>query len=347
MDLLERYLQAVRTYLPTSQQEDILKELGENLRAQMEDKETELGRPLSEDELADILKKHGHPLLVATRYRQSRHLIGSTLFPFYWLAMKIILAIVGFGYAVGVLVMIVAGKSFFVVLGALLNYVGAVLPTFAWVTIVFAVLDIGNNKFHLVEKVTAECNRKFNPRSLPALRPTSDSADGKPISRAQTIVEHFFTLAFLLWWIRVSPIRKVALFIALGPVGLADKMPFQMAPVWNTVYWPVILLSIVAIVRQVVMIMHPDRVRFYAVMRLIADGGTVILLYVLTRASELFVLAPGITDAAKFAEALRIVNLVLHYVMIFTAILTVVECFKHVHRLFRIGRNPAAASSVV
>src|SRR5260370_27390650 len=113
MDLLERYLQAVRTYLPTSKKEDILKELGENLRAKMEEKETDLGRPLSEDELAEILKKHGHPLLVATRYRQSRHLIGSTLFPFYWLAMKIILAIVGFGYAVGGLVMIVAGKTFF------------------------------------------------------------------------------------------------------------------------------------------------------------------------------------------------------------------------------------------
>src|SRR5260370_16692936 len=107
MDLLERYLQAVRTYLPTSQQEDILKELGENLRAQMEDKETELGRPLSEDELAEILKKHGHPLLVATRYRQSRHLIGSALFPFYSLPMKIILPLHGFLFAFGVLVLIV------------------------------------------------------------------------------------------------------------------------------------------------------------------------------------------------------------------------------------------------
>src|SRR5258707_12547560 len=120
------------------------------LRAQMEDKETELGRALSEDELADTLKKHGHPLLVAPRYRQSRHLIGSTLFPFYWLVMKIILAIVGFGYAVSVLVLIAQGKPFFEVLGALLSYIGAVLPTFAIVTIIFAVLDIGNSKFRLL-----------------------------------------------------------------------------------------------------------------------------------------------------------------------------------------------------
>src|SRR5260370_35805464 len=102
MDLLERYLQAVRTYLPTSQQEDILKELGENLRAQMADKEAELGRPLSEDELADILKKHGHPVLVATRHRQSRHLIGTTRSPFYCRAMTILLPIVVFCSAGGV-----------------------------------------------------------------------------------------------------------------------------------------------------------------------------------------------------------------------------------------------------
>src|SRR5260370_42582781 len=97
MDLLERYLQAVRAYLPNTQQDDILKELGENLRAQMEDKETEIGRPLNEDEVAAILKKHGHPMFVAGRYRQTGHLIGSTLFPLYWLAAEIITAFVGFG----------------------------------------------------------------------------------------------------------------------------------------------------------------------------------------------------------------------------------------------------------
>ena len=69
MELLERYLQAVRAYLPKSQQEDILKELGENLRAQVEDKESALGRALNEDELAAVLKKHGHLLFVVMRYR--------------------------------------------------------------------------------------------------------------------------------------------------------------------------------------------------------------------------------------------------------------------------------------
>ena len=345
MDLLRRYLQAVGTYLPKSQQDDILKELGENLRSQMEDKEAELGRPLNEDEVAAILKKHGHPMFVAAHYRQTRHLIGSTLFPVYWFVMKIILGIVGFGYSVSALVLIAQGKGILEVLGTIFSYAGAVLPTFAWVTIIFAVLDIGNNKFHLLEKATRESNDKFDPRTLPALRPASDSPDSKPIPRHKTAVELFFSVAFLLWWIRVSPIRKLALFMALGPVGLADKIPFQLGPVWETVYWPVILLTLVAVVQQIAILIHPDRIKFYRAMRVISSGGSVIVLYLLSRADGIFMLTPGVADAAKFAETLRIVNITLHYTMFFTAIMTAVECFKQIRLLFRGRRHARIAVS--
>src|SRR5467141_4527918 len=345
MELLERYWQAVRSYLSRSQQEDILKELRENLRGQIEDRESALGRALNEDELAEIPKKHGHPLLVATRYRQSRHLIGSTLFPFYWLVMKIILAIMGFGYAVSVLVLIAQGKPFFEVLGALLSYVGAVLPTFAIVTIVFAVLDIGNSKFRLLERATKVTNENFDPRTLPMLRPASDFPDAKPISRFKTAFELFFSAAFLLWWMRVGPIRKLALFVALGPVGLADKIPFQLGPVWETVYWPVILLTLVAVVQQIAILIHPDRIKFYRAMRVISSGGSVIVLYLLSSADGILMLTPGVADAAKFAETLRIVNITLHCTMFFTAIMTAVECFKQIRLLFRGRRHARIAVS--
>jgi hypothetical protein len=346
MDLLERYLQAVRTYLPMSQQEDILKELRENLRGQIEDRESALGRPLNEDELAEILKKHGHPLLVATRYRQARHLIGSTLFPFYWLVMKIILAIVGFGYAVSVLVLIAQGKPF-EVLGALLGYVGAVLPTFAIVTIIFAVLDIGNSKFRLLERATKATNEQFNPRTLPVLRPASDFPDGKPISRFKTAFELFFSVAFLLWWVRVNPIRKLALFLALGPVGLTDKIPFQLGPVWNIIYWPVIFLSLVSIVQQIVMIIYPDRIKFYSAMKLITSGGSVLVLYLVTRVNDILVIAPGVSDPWEFAETLRIINTALHYTLLFSALMALVEGFKQIRRLVRVRSGAATAVSTV
>ncbi len=90
MELLDRYLKSVRTYLPAAQKDDIIRELSENIRSQIEDKEAELGRPLKEAEIETILKAHGHPLIVAGRYRQDersfsfgRQLIGPVLFPFY------------------------------------------------------------------------------------------------------------------------------------------------------------------------------------------------------------------------------------------------------------------------
>ena len=45
MELLDRYLQAVRFWLPKAQQNDIIAELGDDIRSQIEDKESALGRP--------------------------------------------------------------------------------------------------------------------------------------------------------------------------------------------------------------------------------------------------------------------------------------------------------------
>src|ERR1700692_2777164 len=90
MELVDRYLKAVGSYLPAAQRDDITKELSENIRSEIEDKEAELGRPLNEAEQEAILKKQGHPLLVAGRYRQDqrslafgRQWIGPVIFPFY------------------------------------------------------------------------------------------------------------------------------------------------------------------------------------------------------------------------------------------------------------------------
>ena len=72
-------------------QEDLLAELGEDLRSQIEDKETELGRPLDKGEVSAILKKCGSPMMVAGRLGPQRHLIGPALFPIYEFVLKMVL----------------------------------------------------------------------------------------------------------------------------------------------------------------------------------------------------------------------------------------------------------------
>jgi len=90
-ELLNRYLQAVRFWLPRTQQQDIIAELSLDLHSQIEDKETELGRPVDEAELEAILRKCGSPILVASRYRRQTQLIEPALFPIYQFVLKVVL----------------------------------------------------------------------------------------------------------------------------------------------------------------------------------------------------------------------------------------------------------------
>ena len=47
MELIDRYFQAVRFWLPKNQKQDIIAELSEDIRSQVEDREPELGRKLN------------------------------------------------------------------------------------------------------------------------------------------------------------------------------------------------------------------------------------------------------------------------------------------------------------
>src|SRR5687767_6769151 len=66
--LIDRYLHNVRLSLPDARRDDIVRELAEDIRTQVADREAELGRALTEAEQDALLKKFGHPLALATRY---------------------------------------------------------------------------------------------------------------------------------------------------------------------------------------------------------------------------------------------------------------------------------------
>src|SRR5271165_3173690 len=67
-DLIDRYLQAVKFWLPKAQQQDILAELSEDLHSQIEEREAALGHPLDEADLAAVLKRRGSPMRVASGF---------------------------------------------------------------------------------------------------------------------------------------------------------------------------------------------------------------------------------------------------------------------------------------
>jgi hypothetical protein len=189
MELLDRYLQAVGLWLPQPQKRDIIAELSEDIRSQIEEKESELGRSLEEAELEAILKRRGAPLLVAERFLPQKSLIGPLLFPIYRLVLKWALLyqaagwfLVWIGYAL--LDGTHAGAS---VAGDLKSLWLVGVNTFAAITATFALIERYHAKSRFLEQ--------WSPRKLPRLRHPSQ------ISRSCSAAEVAWNGLLILWWV--------------------------------------------------------------------------------------------------------------------------------------------------
>lgn len=94
MSMLDRYLRAVEFWLPRDTREDVIEELGDDLRSQIDDQAAELGRPLNEAEMGALLARRGNPAAMASKYLPPRYLVGPELYPVY----RFVLKMVAFGY---------------------------------------------------------------------------------------------------------------------------------------------------------------------------------------------------------------------------------------------------------
>src|SRR5258706_2122818 len=146
IELIDRYLQAVRFWLPkTHRQEDLIAELGEDLRSQIEERETEAGHPIGDAEMSAILKRCGSPMMVAGRLGPQRHLIGPALFPIYEFVLKMVLLwilVPVFIFIVGPVNLANAGGDWGpAVAGTLANLWSGLFIAAGIVTLVFAILE--------------------------------------------------------------------------------------------------------------------------------------------------------------------------------------------------------------
>ena len=203
MELLARYLQAVKKYLPLRRQDDIIAELRANMESQLEDKESELGRPLTLGEQEDWLRQFGHPIMVAARYQPQQYLIGPAIFPVYWYVLRMAFLWATVIYTIVSTVLIVfntpSGSS---VLAAMLRIPGVLLSVAAWVTVVFVAFEFISTHFPDKVPSLASLSAKWHPSSLPPLE--KPSATGKrPRSYNQAVAEVVFGFLFLAWLVLV------------------------------------------------------------------------------------------------------------------------------------------------
>ena len=242
MELLDRYLQAVKKHLPLRRQDDIIAELRANMESQLEDKESELGRPLTTGELEDWLKKMGSPIMVAARYQPQQYLIGPAIFPVYWyiLRMVILWALIIYSVVMAVVIPFTSPNPTGIA-NSLLGIPGILMTTAAWITLVFAVIEFFASRHPGKCLPIAGMSGAWNPGTLPPLEKTPSNG-GKPRSYATAVAEVVFGFILLVWLLLIP--RHP--FLLMGPgIFYLNASPFQLADVWWTFFWWIVALNII------------------------------------------------------------------------------------------------------
>ncbi len=261
-ELIDRYLQAVRFWLPKNlRQDDVLAELGDDLRSQIEEKEAEIGRPISRDEVSEILKRCGMPMIVAARLAPKRYLIGPTLFPIYTFVLKMVLLwilIPVFVFIIGPATLAThpgeLGTAMAMTMG---NLWDALFVAAGVITLVFAILE----RSAAITKT--QC--KWDPLKLPEVR----KHERKPPA-VQTVCELAFNFFGLVWLLLIPQNH----FLIFGPAAGYLKP----GPIWHTFYLPIVAVAAYAIFRCLVTLAQPQWTWFPALGNLVQNVFTLIIL---------------------------------------------------------------------
>jgi hypothetical protein len=317
MELLDRYLQAVRKHLPWRRQDDIIAELRANLEAQLEDKEEELGRPLTKEEAEEWLKQIGSPIRVAARYQRQQYLIGPAIFPTYSYILKLVLTWATVIYAITNAVTIAAnGQGGEAVLQAALRLPSIWLINAAIITLIFAVIELTGLRFP--EKFRefgplAATTSSWTPLDLPPV--SADQPDwAKPRSFTRALLG-VLSGCFFLAYVLLIPHYPFLLF---GPgAWYLHSLPYQLAPVWWTFYWWLVAMNAFELTWKIVDLargawQRPRNPGRHVAMHLLS---LVPLGVLLAAPNHMLFLLKNPADAAKLGGALVAANNGVHLAM--------------------------------
>jgi len=320
MDLLERYLQAVQFWLPKRQKQDIVAELSEDLRSQIEEKQAELGRSLTDQEVEAILKRCGRPLEVASRYLPQRYLIGPTLFPLY----RFVLAVVLLGCVVprcliwlAFLIADPAHRGYL----HMENLWTTVLYFAAFTTLAFAIAERSG--------VRLDALGNWSPRQLPPAR------DPNRIPRINSLLEIAFGAAFSVWFA-----------VAFWPRPVIDLygIHFVMSSVWRTLFWGFVIVGVGNLALSCANLFRARWTRQSAVFRLLSDAAGSALFCWLFRAHPLVSISANGLSPEKSAALTAALNWWMPTAFPYVVLVSLIIFATGVYRIIRIGRTAAGTT---
>jgi hypothetical protein len=335
MTLVERYLRAVRDFLPRRQQDDIINELSDSIQSRIEDEEASLGRPLVEAEQVAILKGIGHPMAVAARYRGDersvrfgRQLIGPELFPTYLTVLRVNVAITLIFGAIA----LIAGGSIW---SAIAGVVVPLVIQFAAVTAIFVAID-----WRRVRNPDA-----WDPRTVNSMGPDVDISSLDGVS-TQLIGKAYRTAVPITTSILEIGLLAIVLTIWLA-IGLPEQIAFlRPGPGWVDVY-PAITAGIVfSLLVPIVTLVRPSWTRFRVAAHALIDVATIAIGAVSLAIGSWVVLADPATATADQADLAELINTIVRISIAATIILTAINAALEIRRFVRFGRREPDATPV-
>ncbi|HEY0758550.1 MAG TPA: hypothetical protein VGD59_04755 [Acidisarcina sp.] len=294
-DLMERYLHAIGRHLPKSRREDILAELSANLLAEIEDRESDLGRSLTAAEQSDILKAHGRPFLVAARYSPQQYLIGPNAFPYYWLVLRISLTLSAFVYLLGSSIgLAVTGATFAAYIGVMARLPFNLLVTAGWVTLTFVVLEFWATRYPSKSAVHSQ----WKPESLPRI----DPARRTPARVTAELLIHFGGILYLAAIPRYPS-------LLLGPgAGYFTAGPLRATAQLHAFYWPMMALLCVPVLLKVASLGRTLTPGWRLALRAVKGAVGLLLLVLLLRIHDYFTVVGSLPDQTNYRQAAAIFN---------------------------------------
>jgi hypothetical protein len=339
MELLDRYLQAVRFWLPRAQQNDMIAELGDDLRSQIEDRESALGRPLNEGELVALLQQTGHPMRVAARYQPQQSLIGPGLFPIYKFVLKVVTAAYLVPWLlvwIGVAIFLPAHHADTPLLAALTGWAamwGNIFFIFGLITLIFAVL----------ERVQAQIPalHTWDPRKLPRVVERKQR-----VSRVESIFGLVFSILYVIWWLSL-PRYGIAVFGARP--SFSANLAFSVNPALRAYYLPMLIPTLLLIVQQCVNLFRPQWTWLRAFSMVIADAVSLGIVVAVARVYPFVTFAAG-KNAADQAHVNLVLNQVIQWsaisIAIGVGIVLAVHAFKAVQEIRRLMKDRRGSTAI-
>ncbi|HVN01200.1 MAG TPA: hypothetical protein VMT68_13405 [Caulobacteraceae bacterium] len=292
MDLTDRYLDAVRLFLPSAQRDDIVAELRDVLLNRREEKEAELGRNLDRREQEALLHEFGHPLIVAARYGRPQYLIGPELYPVYAFVLKIVLAAIALAAAItGVVGAAVAHGDAWRAFGQALSVIwtGGFAAVGA-VTVIFAVLQ----RTDAGRRVMVDWRVSDLPRVSIGKR------------RRETWYERVAGIVFLslftFWWVGLIPTRTEI------PLETGGVLHFAFAPALHSLYLPVLALAAGGIAVDAIWLAKRETRSIALALELVLQAA-IALVAVLALHSGHWAIVTGPLPAAQLAQVDQGVNI--------------------------------------